>query len=233
MQATDRTATDARIKELTIIEAPVEDEDPWATKPEVPSGPPEDTTAGAKSADDVIAPIYTSDPTVSNAALTEIDDGTTIIRNGHASAAETDSPVTNAPASTSIVENAGNAAAEEQWDTSKPAGEAMEDSYEIVPRPADEVDTPVAASASGAPATTSWAEEANEAAVVEEKEKEGNDGFHEVHHRGPRQHRGFGPGDRGRGRGRGGFRGRGGDRGDFRGRGRGGRGGPRGAPRGD
>lgn len=220
--------TYARIKELTIIEAPVDDEDPWGTKPEIPSEPPEATTGAVE---DEAPPAYTADPTVANAGLTEIED-TTTIPNG--ASAEEESPI--APPATSIVENAGNAAAEEQWDTQAAgAGRGMEDSYEIIPRPADEVENKESAAPAAPTSTQSWAEEAQDAAAAAPAPvpANGNDGFHEVHHRGPRQHRGFGPGDRGRGRGRGGFRGRGGDRGDFRGRGRGGRGGPgAGGPRG-
>lgn len=216
-----------------MIEAPVDDEDPWGTKPEVPNEPPE-TTSGAQ-VDENEKPTYDSDPTIANAGLTEIDDAVTIT-NG----AEVEDDTSAAPPTGSIVENAGNAAAEEQWDT-KVAGEGkgMDDSYEIIPRPSDEVENKESAEPAAPTSTQSWAEEANDAASDgQAAPANGNDGFQEITHRGPRPHRGFGPGDRGRGRGRGGFRGRGGDRGDFRGRGRGGRGGPpRGgppaAPRGD
>ncbi|KIV99128.1 uncharacterized protein PV09_09160 [Verruconis gallopava] len=216
--------TYARIKELTLKEVPVEDEDPWSAKAEVPVDSLAATTC--ITSDDALP--YSADPTISNAALTKMGDAKTI-PNGQS--AEIDVQ-TITPATGDIGKNAGNVAAEEQWDA-KPAGESsagMEDSYEIVPRPTDEVEnkqtTPTA------PASTqSWAEEAHAAANNgQAASTNGNDGFHEVTHRGPRQHRGWGPGDRGRGRGsgRGNFRGRGGERADFRGRGRGA---PRGALR--
>lgn len=205
----------------------MDDEDPWSTEPKVPVEPREATPGADDDAHTTSS--YPSDPTVANAGLTEIDT-TATIPNGIAT--DTDTPTT-APPTASVAENAGNAAAEEQWDT-KPAGDTgMEDSYEIIPRPTDETDNRGSATPAAPTSTQSWADEAQAAAGEEGRGQvttNGNDGFQEVTQRGPRQHRGFGPGDRGRGRGRGGFRGRGGERGDFRGRGRGGRGGP---PRGD
>lgn len=132
--------------------------------------------------------------------------------------------------------------AAERWDTTTAGAEkgGLEESYEIIPRPNDEVDTPVTA-ATEAPQqqqTTNWADETvagniageswdtkapgQEVAADNISKPNGaaDDGFHEVPGR-----------TRGTGRGRGGPRG---GRGGPRGNGRGGpfRGGNR-RPRGD
>lgn len=140
----------------------------------------------------------------------------------------------SAPAATSIQEGAGNAAAEEQWDSKAPGDVGLEESFEMVQAPTETV-TPVETPAA-VTSTPSWADDTPAEVPAPAPE---NDGFSEVVHN-----------NRGRGRGgseqRGGYRGRGGPRGDgYRGRGRGdgrgrgrgegrGRGAPRGgAPRGE
>lgn len=120
----------------------------------------------------------------------------------------------------------------ERWDTGAGAGaekEGLDESFEMVPRPNEEVDTPAPAptEAPQQQQSTSWADEPPAYAEPPAGNKAGeswdvkapgqdaaDDGFHEVP---------------GRARGRGGFRGRG--DGEFRG-GRGGRGRGRGGPRG-
>lgn len=227
---------DAQIKALAIQETPQETEDPFSevSQPTIPQ----------------------SDPTVTNAGLTEVD---TTVTNGTSFADEaTDSM---APASASIGAEAGNAAAEESWDKKAPGSsdviDPLAESYEIVPRDPAETETPHSATVpnlttdtSGswaddtvATAETSWADDAQAAAGAEEKPAPSNattsfgangaggDGFQAVHHgnrgRGQRGPRDF------RGRGRGDGRGRGFGRGDGRGRGRGGRGDFRGPKHGD
>lgn len=185
-----------------------------------------------------------SDPTTTHAGLTELQQPQT---NGI--------PATEQ--STSTVQAEGNVAGE-RWDTATGAEkDAMEESYEIVPRPNEEVDTPAAApiEASQQQQTTSWADEpaagntageawdtkapGQEAAADTSAPTNGtaDDGFHEVPGRtrgGRGGNRGRGEGERGGRGGRGGGRGRGGpfrgNRGDGNeGRNRGGRGrGPRG-----
>ena len=140
-----------------------------------------------------------------------------------------------APAAASTGDEAANAAAENQWDTKAPGSEdPLAESFEMVPRDPAETESP------SVPApiqsTQSWADDAAEM-EASGATMNGNDGFHEVHHRsGGRGRGGFhgdnrggfrgrGPRGEGRGRGRGGFRGdRGGE--GYRGRGgfRGGRG---------
>ncbi|KAE9979078.1 hypothetical protein EG328_001110 [Venturia inaequalis] len=210
--------TYAKVKELSLAEAPIE-EDPWANGE--------------------------TDPTIANAGLNELDNTEESLPIVHTNGTtnhtdESDTPV--APAATSIQEGAGNAAAEEQWDTKVPGDVGMEDSFELVQAPT-ETETPVEAPAEipAVTGTSSWADDtpAEPQAAAGAPATE-NDGFSEVVH----NNRG------GRGRGgseqRGGYRGRGGPRGDgYRGRGRGdgrgrgrgegrGRGAPRGgAPRGE
>jgi hypothetical protein len=208
------------VKELSLEEAPLE-EDPWANGE--------------------------TDPTIANAGLNELDTAQTlpITTNGTGHTSELNTP--SAPAATSIQEGAGNAAAEEQWDTKIPGEAGMEESFEMIPRDPTETEAPhVPAEPTS---TQSWADDAPtpgetsyEPAVAAPAPAPENDGFSEVHH-GNRGGRGRGNAEH-----RGGYRGRGGPRGDGfrggrgraegrggrgRGEGRGGRGGPRGgAPRG-
>jgi hypothetical protein len=182
-----------------------------------------------------------TDPTIANAGLNELDTTQTlpIITNGTEHTSELDTP--SAPAATSIQEGAGNAAAEEQWDTKVPGEAGMEESFEMIPRDPAETEAPHApaevtstqswADDTPTPGETSWAMEPPVTATAPATE---NDGFSEVHH-GNRGGRGRGGAEQ-----RGGYRGRGGPRGDgYRGRGRGdgrgrgrGEGRGRGAPRG-
>ncbi len=208
-------------------ETPQDVDDPFSDEPAAPSAPH-------------------SEPTITNAALTEID--TAQIPNGMMLAGDSIDASSTAPPSASIGVEAGNAVAEEQWDTKIPGSsdDALTESYEIVPRNPTETETPhQMPPPSNTQTTGSWADDAT--ATVESSWAEDNqavpgadakpappnamvgvatndaaaDGFQAVHHgsrgRGPR-----GPfrGDF-RGRGRGDGRGRGGLRGDGRGRGRG------------
>lgn len=189
---------DAQVQNAALEEAPFAAEEAWAND--------------VAEASTEHAPV--TDPTIANAGLTELDTATQI-QNGEITSAE-------APPATSIGADAGNAAANDHWD-SKATGsdDPLTESFEMVPRNPAETETPTASAG-----VQSWADDAaNEAATAIETAPtappaaNGNDGFREVHHN--RGGRGRG-GDRGgfRGRGRGGFRG---DRGDgYRGRGRGG-----------
>ena len=170
-----------------------------------PTAPESDSTTAAST-----------DPTVANAGLTEIDTAT-----GAVNGQTVDAP--SAPAISSIDAGAANEAGGD-WDKPQSGSDdPLAESFEIVPRDPAETETPTAPAAVNL--TQSWADDTPEAAPA--AATSANDGFHEVPHRG-----------RGRGghqgEGRGGYRGRGGQRGEFRGRGRGrGRGdGFRGAPRG-
>lgn len=217
--------TYAEVKQAALDEAPFAAEEAWV-----------DDVAQSQAAAPEDAAIST-DPTIANASLTEINAGDVGL-DGVADARDT----TSAPAAGLVNTGAANAAAEEQWDKQQSGSDdPLAESYEMVPRDLAETDTPNAV----APITStqSWADDTPEPAAPTPVAGNGNDGFHEVtHNRGGRA-RG-GP----QGEGRGGYRGRGGPRGDHRGggrgrgdrggyRGRGGprgdfRGGPRGAPRG-
>lgn len=172
-----------------------------------------------------IAP--TSDPTLVNAGLTELQD-TTMGGNGINAAAPSQQTEIAPPAQT-LVSDAANPVAQANWDpnsTGSVDATTTENGTEV-PRAPAETDTglqatpvavdiglknnPTAAQSSGA-----WAEDVSAAPASSASKEHSSDGFEPVvHHQ--RQHSGRG---RGRGRGRGdGFRGRG--RGDFRGRGRG------------
>ena len=160
-----------------------------------------------------------TDPTVANAGLTEIDDGSAVaLTNGHTAEAPTSETI---PSNADVADSAANAAGESQWDTSAEQVNDMAMSQEWVdvkisrePSETETAPTAAAPAASDAPAapgnSQSWADdhpEPHEVAAASDP----NDGFHQV--------------QRNRGNREGGFRGGRGDRGDrsgYRGR----RGGP-------
>ncbi|KAH6620791.1 hypothetical protein B0J18DRAFT_208176 [Chaetomium sp. MPI-SDFR-AT-0129] len=162
-----------------------------------------------------------TDPTVANAGLTEVDEGTaTALTNGHSDEATANA----APNNSDVADEAANAAGESQWDTGNDLSASQEWVDVKVPRELSELESNPAAATSAAP-SQSWADdhpetEASPAAPT----APADDGFQSVQGRN-RGHREGGY------RSRGGYRGRGGFRGEGRGRGRGG---PRGgyAPRG-
>jgi len=199
------------------------------------------TVSSTETAFDTDAIAGHTDPTLANAGLTELDTTPIRIPNGNNQSPKLDTP--SVPPTASI-QDAGNAAAEEQWDTKAPGEGGMEESFEIIPRDPAETENKEAHAPAPVTSTRSWADDmptsaekswspesttGGEAAPQSSATTNGNDGFHEVHHhRGSRGRGGFG-GERG------GFRGRGGQRGGegFRG-GRGSRGdGHRGRGRGD
>jgi len=154
-----------------------------------------------------------ADPTVANAGLTEIEDGSaTALTNGHAEPSTTDSAVRS---NADVADSAANAAGESQWDT----GNDMTMSQEWVEVKAEPSETEAGATATPAPPanTQSWADDHPEAhEVPAATATDANDGFHQVQRNRGNREGGFrgGRGDRG------GYRGRG-YRGDGRGRGRG------------
>ncbi|KAK4205720.1 hypothetical protein QBC40DRAFT_1587 [Triangularia verruculosa] len=188
------------------------DQKPTSTEPE-----PE--FAEELDADEPRALVET-DPTVANAGLTEVDDGSAVaLTNGHAD--QNSSTGGAAPSNADVADNAANAAGENQWDTGNASlGDSGE--WVSVSVPAD-----FAESSAPPPNPNTWADEQTEAT---EAAAPADDGFHQVPSRN-RGSRDFGN------RGRGGFqqvgRGRraGGFHHDGRGRG-GGRGGSRGGDRG-
>lgn len=214
------TWTDGQIKQAALEEAPFAAEEAWVDEvAQFGAAPPETEVS--------------TDPTIANAGLTEINTGAPSF-NGDVDLANTPS----APAAAAVDTGSANAAATEHWDKQPSSSDdPLAESFEIVPRDLTETETPHAT----APVSSiqSWADDTPEAlSTSTPAASNGNDGFHEVVH----HNRG------GRGRGgphgesRGGYRGRGGPRGDHRGgrgrgRGRGDfrgdhRGGPRGGFRG-
>jgi hypothetical protein len=194
--------------------------------------PAESTDAPAVQSEDTVT---SSDPTITHAGLTELDQP-----------AEEEKPVVAADdlpqsiAEASIDDGSANKSAETQWDNAAATAgndEQLDDSFEMVPRPADE--TEAVHEPAQPQSTSSWADQTSANATATEAAADNNnitngiastdaEGYQSVERRGGRG--GQGRGGRGRG-GRGGPRG--GARGSFRGRGDGqgrGRGGRGGAP---
>ncbi|KAK4122769.1 hypothetical protein N657DRAFT_575510 [Parathielavia appendiculata] len=161
-----------------------------------------------------------TDPTVANASLTEVDDGSaTVLTNGHVQEALVSSSST-AHSNTDVADDAANAAGESQWDTGNETSPTSTQEWVDVkiPREPSETETGLTATPAAPSNTQSWADDHPEAEAI--PSGPADDGFQSV----PGRHRGNREGGW---RGRGGYRGRGGFRGEGRGRGRG-RGGPRG-----
>lgn len=176
-----------------------------------------------------------TDPTVANAGLTEINDGSAVaLTNGHTTEAPASDVV---PTNADVADGAANAAGESQWDTSADQANDMALSQEWVDvkRESSEIETGATAPPAAAGNSQSWADDHPEPHEVAAASADTNDGFHQVQRNRGNREGGFrgGRGDRGgyrgrggRGDGRGRGRGRGGDRGD-----RGGRGGMPSRPR--
>ncbi|EAW08008.1 uncharacterized protein ACLA_027300 [Aspergillus clavatus NRRL 1] len=178
-----------------------------------------------------------SDPTLVNAAYTELQDGPLGASGASTSEAVVSAQTDVPPPTQTLVSDAANPVAQSSWESNEPESlesSANADGWVEVPRDPAETET-------GLQATPAAVEPVlkNESAVAEVSGKgeetvsvpktQSGDGFEPVvHHQRQPSGRGRGRGGRGRGDG---FRGRG--RGDFRGRGRGrggrGRGGPNGA----
>ncbi|KAH3363401.1 hypothetical protein KXW94_006642 [Aspergillus fumigatus] len=196
----------------------------------VPGEATEEVTAEASA---------TSDPTLANAAYTELQDGP--LDAGATAANEIDSSAPKAevsPPAQTLVSDAANPVAEASWEQNGAGSlesSANADGWVEVPR--DPAETETGLQATPASVDTGLKDNQTVAAASGQSDEhvsvpkaQGSDGFEPVvHHQRQPSGRGRGRGGRGRGDG---FRGRG--RGDFRGRGRGrggrGRGGPNGAP---
>ena len=229
---------DSQIKQTSVDYAPFPTEETW--------------TNGVVAAQEAVP--AGSDPTIANVGLTELQQQQQPSDIPAQNAAAQQDQILSSPANAGLGVGGGNLAAE-QWDTTAGAQQAdgngmMDESYEVVPRPNQEVENPAPAPAS-APAQpqasekvggTSWADEITAAEPVGDSgnkageswdmraagqaPEDGSWGGAEPVQEGdgftqiPSRPRGAGPGARGNGRGRG-------DGGQFRGRGRG-RGGFRG-----
>lgn len=221
------SATDEQVKKAAIEHAPFQTEEAWVDQVA------EATGGETLSAKPDVAPAV-SDPTIAHAGLTEID-------------AQPNGIPIDAPEPSVAPVSAGDAGnlASERWDTDATGagGEknGMDESYEMIARPSEEVDIPADTTVSSAPQPqgTSWADEpTNEAAtgvgnqageawdmkVPGEQtdnnwsaEPASNNGWAETSTEAAAADDGFSEVP-GRSRGRGGNRGRGSD-GEFRGRG--------------
>ncbi|KAK4505079.1 hypothetical protein PRZ48_003042 [Zasmidium cellare] len=148
IEGTPLPVTYANVKQASIDHAPYHTEEAWV-----------DQVAEATGGD----PGSASDPTLANASLTELQEGQT---NG-ISGETVHEHVSAAPVSAGDV---GNIAGE-RWDTDA-AGTSggaekggLEESYEIIARPSEEVEVPAEANTIAEPAqSTSWADEPQEAA---------------------------------------------------------------------
>ncbi|TGJ79456.1 hypothetical protein E0Z10_g9307 [Xylaria hypoxylon] len=187
---------------------------------------PETTETVAEST----APVET-DPTVVHAGLTEIDStgATEPLTNGHTEP----TPQSGVPANADVSDNAANAAAGSEWDSSNAMSSSItQEGWVEVPRNPTETETGLTATPAAASNVQSWADDQPENPPEVPASTDANEGFHQVQRNRPRGHDREG-GWRGRGRGdyRGGHRGghhegRGG-RGRGRGRGNATRGRPR------
>lgn len=153
------THTVSQIKQTSTSYAPFQSEETW-----VDSVAEANAAAGEAAASAVPAG---TDPTLTNAGLTELS----------AAGAETNGVSSHdmtSPANGDAGDASGNAAGD-RWDTTTAGGaeKSMEDSFEMVPRPNDEVDTPTpapysagdAGAVAGGEGTTNWADDAAAAAT--------------------------------------------------------------------
>ncbi|KAK0748505.1 hypothetical protein B0T21DRAFT_407019 [Apiosordaria backusii] len=217
VQGSDERVISVEAKELETTFAKVKEASYAYLNPnyKAPEPPAElETAVELKPDEDESAVLVETDPTVANAGLTEVDDGSAVaLTNGHAQ--DTSSASGGVPSNADVTDSAANAAGESQWDTGNTISDSQEWVSVNVPRDLSETDTGATATPAqpSAPANNqSWADDHPETA---EAAAPADDGFHQV------QGRNRGSRDGGH-RGRGGFRGRGGGfRGDGRGRGRG------------
>jgi len=174
----------------------------------------------AKSSEIADYPVQ-SDPTMANAAFTELND--VPLSNGH----KEDVSATNGVLQAEVGE--GNAMAEANWDNTSPNEMSTSQEWvKVTPRDATETENGVAATIAAPAQIQSWADEKPDTpppATAAVPAPQNGDGFEQVNrNRGPREG-GWRGGDRRGGRGEYRGRGRGGDRGgrgEYRGRGRGG-----------
>ncbi len=228
---------DGQVRELSLeYSAPFAAEEAWAegvaqAEPTPPVAEEPATQVPAEVA---------ADPTITHAALTEIDPAAGPASNGISDHGD----ASIAPAASQIDAGAANAAAEASWEAKQSvSGESGQDGWIEVLRDPAETETGIVATPAALPNTQSWAEDipmessGTDIAIGVPPANNTGDGFHEVHHGRGRgrngshgDYRGGGRGGRGYRGGEGGYRGRGGgyrgDRGGgdgaYRGRGRGG-----------
>ncbi|KAK5107127.1 hypothetical protein LTR62_001717 [Meristemomyces frigidus] len=154
----------SQIRQASIENTPFQSEEAWVDSVAEANAATGETQAAQEASADAVP--TGSDPTIAHAGLNELETPANAQTNGTA-AVEHDSSAVQASAG----DEGGNQAGD-RWDTGAGAqAEGLEDeSYEIVPRPNDEVDVPAPAPAAGRivdsllkDEKTSWADEANAA----------------------------------------------------------------------
>ncbi|KAK4580154.1 hypothetical protein LTR86_000357 [Recurvomyces mirabilis] len=171
----------SQIRQASIENTPFQSEEAWVDSVAEANAATGETQAAQEAATEAMP--AGSDPTLVNAGLTELEAPDSAHVNG-VTATEHDSTAIQ----TSAGDEGGNQAGD-RWDTGAGGAQAegLEDeSYEIVPRPNEEVDIPAPSAPSAAPAAgtavdgllkeekTSWADEANAASSTTNTEATGN-----------------------------------------------------------
>lgn len=210
---------DARVKQTSLEYAPPSAEPVWTEEAQAAASAP------------VHEALQTTDPTVANAGLTEIQEPSVVQAAGANGFSTTAPPQTEetTPAQSTVNNAAANPLAQSNWDNqggSSMMASTIGEGWVDIQAPEK---TPEAGLAPEGPrppleSSNSWAEDIPVAAAPPPAGPPQGDGFERVIHH-TRQGSGRGRGSRGRGPRGDGFRGRGGshrgDRGDHRGRGRG------------
>lgn len=139
----------AQVKSISLAHAPFQIEESWVDSVAEANA----TGSSAAVGTDPSMPSGT-DPTVAYAGLTEIDTNTNGV---HGTGGE--DPLTSAPQA-DAGDVVGNAAGD-KWDPSATTAEKglMEDDYEMVPRPQDELETPAPAGSAPQEGKMSWADD--------------------------------------------------------------------------
>ncbi|KAK5120137.1 hypothetical protein LTR85_006618 [Meristemomyces frigidus] len=159
----------SQIKQASIDHAPFQSEEAWAQDVADANATVGEAQEAEAEKETVTAPSGT-DPTIANAGLTELEDR----KQENGVPAEAAHETITSPIQAGTGDEAGNSAGD-RWDTGAGAqAEGMEDSYEIVPRPNEEVDVPAPAAATTQTAIEqeqekglSWADEATAAEPAE------------------------------------------------------------------
>ena len=131
------TLTDSQIKQASIDHAPFQSEEAWVHDVAEANTSMAEAQAAETEADAPTVPA-SSDPTVAHAGLTELEDE----KRENGVSTESAQETITSPIQAGTGDEAGNLAGD-SWDTGAGAGQGgMEDSFEMVPRPNEEVDTP-------------------------------------------------------------------------------------------
>ncbi|KAK4550577.1 hypothetical protein LTR36_000156 [Oleoguttula mirabilis] len=160
----------SQIKQASIDHAPFQSEEAWISDVAEANATVADAQAAEAEEQKGTAPSGT-DPTIANAGLTELEDQ----KQENGVPAEAAHETITSPVQAGTGDEAGNSAGD-RWDAGAGTqAEGMEESFEMVPRPNEEVDTPAPVGATTQTAIEqeqekgglSWADEATAAAPAE------------------------------------------------------------------